>query len=116
MLGRYTAKLLYGWDDRRFEREYLEKLERSWRKWKGRKFFQRKNPKRGGRGNVMKRLDPIKELYNLYLEEEDSLKIVELMDGDLLDLDSDLRNGLANLLSQTSFRPICTNTRSFLTF
>jgi len=46
--GRYTAKLLYGWDDRRFEREYLEKLERSWKKWKGRKFFQRNNLKRGG--------------------------------------------------------------------
>jgi len=30
--GKYTAKLLYGWDDGRFEREYLEKLERSWRK------------------------------------------------------------------------------------
>jgi len=27
--GRYTAKLLYGWDDGIFEREYLEKLERS---------------------------------------------------------------------------------------
>jgi len=27
--GRYMAKLLYGWDNGRFEREYLEKLERS---------------------------------------------------------------------------------------
>jgi len=51
LLGRYMAKLLYGWDDGKFEREYLEKLERSWKKWKGRKFFQRKNLKRGG--NVM---------------------------------------------------------------
>jgi len=49
--GRYTAKMLYGWDDRRFEKEYLEKLERNWRKWKGGKFFRRKNLKRGG--NVM---------------------------------------------------------------
>ena len=24
--GKYTAKLLYGWDDRRFEEEYLNKL------------------------------------------------------------------------------------------
>ena len=40
--GRYMAKLPYGWDDRRFEREYLERLERSWRKWKGSKFFWRK--------------------------------------------------------------------------
>jgi len=52
LLGRYTAKLLYRWDDGKFEREYLEKLEKSWRKWKGRKFFQRKNLKR--EGNVMK--------------------------------------------------------------
>jgi len=30
--GRYMAKLLYSWDNRRFEREYLEKLERSWKR------------------------------------------------------------------------------------
>ena len=27
--GRFMAKLLYRWDDGKFEREYLEKLERS---------------------------------------------------------------------------------------
>ena len=32
--GKYTAKL-YGWDDRRFEEEYLNKLEKNWKKWKG---------------------------------------------------------------------------------
>ena len=32
--GKYTAKLLYGWDDRRFEEEYLSKLEKNWKKWK----------------------------------------------------------------------------------
>jgi len=32
--GKYTAKLLYGWDDRRFEKEYLDKLEKSWKRWK----------------------------------------------------------------------------------
>ena len=32
--GKYTVKLLYGWDDRKFEEEYLNKLERNWRKWK----------------------------------------------------------------------------------
>jgi len=42
-----TAKVLYGLDDGRFEKEYLEKLERNWRKWKGGKFFWRKNLKRG---------------------------------------------------------------------
>ena len=28
------AKLLYGWDDRKFEEEYLNKLEKNWKKWK----------------------------------------------------------------------------------
>jgi len=32
LLGKYTAKLLYGWDDQKFEEEYLNKLERNWRK------------------------------------------------------------------------------------
>jgi len=33
--GKYTAKVLYGWDDQKFEEEYLRKLEKNWRKWKG---------------------------------------------------------------------------------
>ena len=32
--GKFTAKMLYGWDDRKFEEEYLKKLERNWRRWK----------------------------------------------------------------------------------
>jgi len=32
--GRYTAKLLYGWDNKKFEEEYLKKLERNWNRWK----------------------------------------------------------------------------------
>jgi len=47
MLGRFTTKILYGWDNGKFDREYLKKLERNWRKWKGVKFFQRKNLKKG---------------------------------------------------------------------
>ena len=30
--GKYTAKLLYRWDDRRFKEEYLSKLEKSWKR------------------------------------------------------------------------------------
>jgi len=26
LLGRYTAKLLYGWDDKKFDKEYLKKI------------------------------------------------------------------------------------------
>jgi len=28
--GRYIAKLLYGWDNKKFDEEYLKKLERNW--------------------------------------------------------------------------------------
>ena len=34
LLGRFMAKMLYRWDDRKFEEEYLKKLERNWQKWK----------------------------------------------------------------------------------
>ena len=34
LLGRYMVKLLYGWDDGKFEAEYLRKLERNWQRWK----------------------------------------------------------------------------------
>ena len=32
--GKYMAKLLYGWDDQRFKKEYLNKFEKNWKKWK----------------------------------------------------------------------------------
>ena len=34
LLGKYIAKLLYGWEDQKFEEEYLNKLEMNWRRWK----------------------------------------------------------------------------------
>ena len=43
---------------------------------------------------VMNRLDPIEELYEIYLEEEDTLRIVEIED-DGLDFVSDVE-GPAN--------------------
>ena len=30
--GKYTAKMLYGWNDGKFEEKYLKKLERNWQK------------------------------------------------------------------------------------
>ena len=30
LLGKYTAKMLYGWDGGKFKEEYLRKLERNW--------------------------------------------------------------------------------------
>jgi len=35
LLDKYTAKMLYGWDDKRFNKEYWGQLERNWKKWKG---------------------------------------------------------------------------------
>ena len=32
--GKYTAKLLYRWDDKKFEKEYLKKLEKNWKRQK----------------------------------------------------------------------------------
>jgi len=35
LLEKYTVKILYRWDDGKFENEYLKRLERNWEKWKG---------------------------------------------------------------------------------
>ena len=32
--GKFTVKMLYRWDDGKFEKEYLKKLERNWKRWK----------------------------------------------------------------------------------
>ena len=39
---RYMAKKLYEWDNKRFDKEYWERLERNWNEWK-RKGRGRKN-------------------------------------------------------------------------
>ena len=31
---KFTVRMLYGWDDGKFEEENLKKLERNWRRWK----------------------------------------------------------------------------------
>jgi len=33
--GRFTAKRLFGWSDRKYDEEYWGRLERNWRQWKG---------------------------------------------------------------------------------
>jgi len=47
--GRYIAKLLYGWDDKKFDKEYLKKLERNWNRWK--------NDRKKGEQEYMKKLE-----------------------------------------------------------
>jgi len=33
--GRFTAKKLFGWSDKKYDKEYWGRLERNWRQWKG---------------------------------------------------------------------------------
>jgi len=35
LLGKYIARILFGWDDKKFEDKYLKKIERNWARWKG---------------------------------------------------------------------------------
>ena len=45
--GKYMVKLLYGWDNKKFDEEYLKKLERNWNRWKNdRKKREKKYVKR----------------------------------------------------------------------
>ena len=32
--GKFTVKMLYGWDNGKFKEEYLRKLKRNWKRWK----------------------------------------------------------------------------------
>ena len=34
LLEKYIAKMLYRWNDGKFEDKYLKKLEKNWQKWK----------------------------------------------------------------------------------
>jgi len=34
LLEKYTVKILFGWNNKKFEDEYLKKLERNWQRWK----------------------------------------------------------------------------------
>ena len=47
--GKYIAKLLYGWDDKKFDEEYLKKLEKNWNRWK--------NNRKEGEKEYMKKLE-----------------------------------------------------------
>ena len=47
--GRYTAKLLYGWDNKKFDKEYLKKLEKNWNRWK--------NDRKEGEKEYIKKLE-----------------------------------------------------------
>ena len=35
LLGRFMARKLFRWSDKRYDKEYWARLERNWRRWKG---------------------------------------------------------------------------------
>ena len=39
--GKFTVKMLYGWSDKQYDQEYWGRLERNWRRWKGRRPVRR---------------------------------------------------------------------------
>jgi len=50
---RFTAKMLYGWSDKWYDQEYWGRLERNWKRWKG---------KRPTRREVMKTIPEEEEI------------------------------------------------------
>jgi len=43
--GKFTAKMLYRWSDRQYDQEYWGRLERNWRRWKGKRLARRETMK-----------------------------------------------------------------------
>jgi len=43
--GRFTARKLYKWDNKKYDREYWNRMERNWRKWKGMKPWKQRKMK-----------------------------------------------------------------------
>ena len=64
LLGKYTAKLLYGWDDGKFKEEYLKKLDKNWNRWKNDRKAEKKE-------YVKKFEEQMKELEGLERDKED---------------------------------------------
>ena len=62
--GRYMAKLLYGWGNKKYDREYWKRMEKNWRRWK-------KNPfSRYNRNPFLKRIEEAKYEYKGGMVEE----------------------------------------------
>jgi len=57
LLGRYIAKLLYRWDNKKYEREYWKRMEENWRLWKKNLFS------RYSRNPFLKRIEEEKHEY-----------------------------------------------------
>ena len=66
--GRYMAKLLYGWGNKKYDREYWRQMEENWRQWKKNLFS------RYSRNPFLKRMEEKEEYKGGKIEEWDSTK------------------------------------------
>ena len=62
--GRYMAKLLYGWGNKRYDREYWRHIEENWRRWKKNLFSKY------SRNLFLKRMEEEKYEYKAGIIEE----------------------------------------------
>ena len=52
--GKYTAKMLYGWNNGKFENKYLKKLEKNWRRQKKKDKTRKVEPTSSSRSRNLK--------------------------------------------------------------
>ena len=73
--GRYTAKLLYGWDNKKYDREYWKRMEENWRRLKKNLFS------RYSRNRFLKRMEEKEEYkgeeWDKEVNEEDQRRLEE---------------------------------------
>ena len=69
LLGQFMARKLFGWSDKRYDEKYWARLERNWRRWKGKRTRGRRT------------METIKE-------EEDKLGIREWTEEDNEEMDN----------------------------
>ena len=50
--GKYIARMLYRWNDGKFENEYLKKLERNQNRWKGKDRMRQEDEARSFFGSM----------------------------------------------------------------
>jgi len=77
--GRYTAKKLFGWSDKWYDNEYWSRMERNWRRWKGKKL---------GREYGKKKMETIPEILP---EEESWRRGTVITPGHIEELDDEER-------------------------
>jgi len=77
--GRFTARKLFGWSDKRYDQEYWGRLERNWKRWKG------KQPRR-----MMETIEEEKEIEQGDSELREWTEDDDDEMGNIVDLDYEL--------------------------